>query len=88
MRPLFVDYPDDSRCYDVTDAFLFGPDILVAPVAEYQQRTRDVYLPKGATWTDPWTSKSHEGGQAVTVDAPLAVAPVFLRNGAEVPVRP
>ena len=87
MRPLFVDFPDDNRCYDIADAFLFGQDILVAPVTEYQQRQRDVYLPRSATWTDPWSSKRYEGGQTVTVDAPLKVVPVFLKNDAEVPLK-
>jgi len=44
-------------------------------------RTRDVYLPAGARWTDAATGEEHDGGRWVTVPAPLDVVPVFLRDG-------
>lgn len=86
MRPLFVDFSGDERAWAVDDQFLFGPDILVAPVAEYGARSRDVYLPEGATWTDPWTGAVHPGGAVVSLAAPLDRVPVLLRDGADVPV--
>jgi alpha-D-xyloside xylohydrolase len=82
MRPLFFDFPEDSDSWNVEDAYMFGPDILVAPVMEEGARTRTVYLPAGAVWTDAYTKKTYEGGQTVTVPAPLDVIPVFLRDGA------
>ena len=87
MRPLFVDFPDDPDAWDVEDAFLFGPDILVAPVAEAGARSRWVYLPAGSDWTDPWTGTVHTGGSSIELDAPLDRVPVLLREGADVPVR-
>jgi alpha-D-xyloside xylohydrolase len=68
------------------DAFLFGPDLLVAPVTEYGARSRRVYLPRGADWTDPWSGQTHPGGTEIVLDAPLERAPVLVREGAEVPI--
>jgi alpha-D-xyloside xylohydrolase len=82
MRPLFYDFPQDKECWNVEDAYMFGPDLLVAPVMEEGVRTRSVYLPAGAAWTDASTKKTYDGGQTVTVPAPIDVIPVFLRDGA------
>ncbi|PYF99293.1 alpha-D-xyloside xylohydrolase [Georgenia satyanarayanai] len=82
MRGLFHDFPDDARAWDVGDQFLLGPDVLVAPVVVEGARSRDVYLPAGSRWTDAATGTEHDGGRWVSVDAPLDVVPVFLRDGA------
>jgi alpha-D-xyloside xylohydrolase len=84
MRPLFVDYPQDAASWEVEDQFLFGPDLLVAPITEAGARSRGVYLPAGSTWCDPVTGASHEGGVTVTAHAPLERIPVFVRAGAAV----
>lgn len=63
-----------------------GTDLLVAPVLTAGARTRTAYLPAGAWWTDAWTGETYEGGTAVTVDAPLERIPLFLRDGARLPV--
>ncbi|HEX9017735.1 MAG TPA: glycoside hydrolase family 31 protein, partial [Anaerolineaceae bacterium] len=81
MRPLFVDYAQDLRCQAVEDAFLFGPDLLVAPVLGLGQRERSVYLPVGADWIDVWSGACHAGGQEIQVPAPLETIPVFARAG-------
>ena len=86
MRPLFVDFPDDEQAWTVEDEFLFGPDVLVAPVTEAGARRRSVYLPKGASWTHAWSGTIHEGGSMVEQDAPLDEIPVYLRDGASVRV--
>jgi alpha-D-xyloside xylohydrolase len=86
MRPLFVDFPGDERAWTVEDEFLFGPDVLVAPVLEAGARERDVYLPAGASWTHVWSGETHTGGAAFTQAAPLSEIPVYLRDGAAVPV--
>lgn len=82
MRPLFYDFKDDPKAWEVEDAYMFGPDILVAPVMEEGLRARNVYLPAGATWTDANTKKTYEGGQTVMVPAPIDIIPVFLRDDA------
>jgi len=84
MRPLFVDFPEDGATWEIDDQFMFGPDILVAPVLHYRQRTRRLYLPEGARWLWGWDrSWSHDGGAHIEVDAPLETIPVFLREGSE-----
>lgn len=88
MRPVFVDFPDDPAAWEVEDAFLFGPDVLVAPVTQYGARDREVYLPAGARWRDPWTGDVHEGGTTVDLPAPLDRVPVLLRDDADLPLRP
>jgi len=86
MRPLFFDFPDDAAAQDVEDQFMFGPDILVAPILAQGQTQRDVYLPTGADWTDPHTGHKHAGGRTITADAPLERVPVYLRSGADLPI--
>jgi len=86
LRPLFLEFPEDPQAWKVEDQHLFGPSLLVAPVMEYQARTRSVYLPAGARWTDVWTGQVHEGGQTITVEAPLERIPVFARDGVQLPV--
>ncbi|SFD80560.1 alpha-D-xyloside xylohydrolase [Actinopolyspora alba] len=84
MRPLFVDYPDDERVWDVEDQFLLGPDVLVAPVTEYGARERSVRLPHGDRWVGAWDGRTFDGGSTITVGAPLETVPVFRREGATV----
>jgi alpha-D-xyloside xylohydrolase len=81
MRPLFVGFPADEECWRIDDAFLFGPDLLVAPVLELGVRGRAVYLPAGASWTDTANGAVHIGGRVIEVTAPLSRIPVFSRNG-------
>jgi alpha-D-xyloside xylohydrolase len=81
MRPMFYGYPDDERSWTVDDQYLFGPDLLVAPVVEAGARDRDVYLPPGSTWTELHSGRTFEGGQVVPAQAALAVIPVYARDG-------
>ncbi|HOF88763.1 MAG TPA: glycoside hydrolase family 31 protein [Armatimonadota bacterium] len=87
MRPLFFDFPDDEAAYAADDQFLFGPDLLIAPVLEQGATRREVYLPDGDRWRDAWTDAIHVGGQWLTVEAPLHCIPVFVRGDAELPLR-
>ena len=80
MRPLFYDFPEDQKAWEVEDQYLFGPDVLVKPVTEAGCRSVSVYLPAGADWTNAWTGQRFQGGQTVTVDAPLEQIPLFTKN--------
>lgn len=80
MRPLFYDFPEDQKAWEVEDQYLFGPDVLVKPVTEAGCRSVSVYLPAGADWTNAWTGRRYPGGQTVTVDAPLDQIPLFTKN--------
>jgi alpha-D-xyloside xylohydrolase len=86
MRPLFYDFPDDPHAWEIEDQYLFGQDILVAPVMELGQRERSVYLPSGACWKNACTGEVFDGGTSIVCPAPLDVIPIFLRNGADLPV--
>ena len=81
MRPLCYDFPDDEQAWQIEDAYMFGPDILVAPVLYDGKRQRTVYLPTGCRWRDHARGEIIEGGQVRVADAPLSRIPVFLREG-------
>jgi alpha-D-xyloside xylohydrolase len=82
MRGMFHEFPRDAACWDLADQYMFGPDVLVAPVVEAHATARRVYLPEGATWTDLHSGAVHEGGQWIDAAAPIDVIPVFARDGA------
>ncbi len=81
MRTMFYEFPEDESCWILKDQYMFGGDLLVAPVAYENMTARDVYLPVGSGWTSLWSGESYEGGQVVHVDAPIDIIPVFLRDG-------
>ncbi len=83
MRPLFFDFSGDKTAWETEDEYMFGSDILVAPVMEEGARERSVYLPEGAEWTDAYTKKTYSGGQRITVPAPIDIIPVFFKNDAK-----
>ncbi|HVF68397.1 MAG TPA: glycoside hydrolase family 31 protein, partial [Pyrinomonadaceae bacterium] len=88
MRPLWFEYPDDSRTYLIEDEYLVGGDLLVAPVVTESVTRRRVYFPAGDDWVDWWTGKRYEGGKDADVDAPLDRLPLFARAGAILPTIP
>jgi alpha-D-xyloside xylohydrolase len=81
MRAMFHEFPLDQNAWDCDDQYLLGPDLLIAPIIEAGATSRNVCLPAGATWTHIWSGKTFEGGQVVTVDAPIEEIPVFSRDG-------
>ena len=84
IRTLFYEFPEDKRAWDIDDEYLFGPDLLVAPVMYEKTDKRFVYLPEGCRWTNSHTREVFEGGTTIEVDAPLDIIPVFIREGAKV----
>ncbi len=87
MRPLFFDFPDDELCYTTEDQYMFGPDLLIAPVLEYQVNTRKVYFPAGASWKDALTGKVYKGGHTINYAVSLENIPVFCRDGFEFKIK-
>ncbi len=79
MRPLFYDFSEDTKAWEIEDEYMFGPDFLVAPILYADMRKREVYLPSGSKWKNYWTGETFDGGRAIEVDAPLAQLPLFTR---------
>jgi len=86
MRPLFMDFSNDSLVARLGDEYMFGPSILVAPVTSYQARNREVYLPKGSSWYDFYTGIFYQGGQKLNADASVDRLPLYIKAGAIIPV--
>jgi alpha-glucosidase/alpha-D-xyloside xylohydrolase len=87
MRALWLHYPDDPAAVARGDEYLWGRDILVAPVVEKGAVSRRVYLPHGA-WHDFWTGERHEGGVEINRAVDLETLPLYVRAGAIVPMGP
>jgi alpha-glucosidase (family GH31 glycosyl hydrolase) len=85
MRPLVLNHPDDPHVWDLGTEYLWGDDLLVAPVTRSGATHWPVYLPAG-TWHDFWTHDVHRGPCAVTVAAPLDTLPLFVRGGSIIPL--
>jgi len=87
-RALVFDFPNDPKVRDMWDEFMYGDDLLVAPVWRTGQRSRQVYLPEGS-WQDFWNrSATYQGPTTISVDAPLDTIPVFIKAGAQLPPTP
>ncbi len=80
MRPMFFDFPKDENCYTVEDQYMFGPDILVAPVTDAGATSRTIYLPEGSKWKDALSGKTYKGGQTIELKVSIENIPVFTRN--------
>jgi alpha-glucosidase/alpha-D-xyloside xylohydrolase len=87
IRALWLHYPDDATAVARGDEYLYGRDMLVAPVVEKGATSRSVYLPKGA-WYDFWTREKMEGGREITRKVDLETIPLYVRAGAIVPLGP
>ncbi|MGH7245052.1 MAG: TIM-barrel domain-containing protein [Phycisphaerales bacterium] len=84
IRPMAFAFPEDEAATREQFQYMFGPDLLAAPM--YQSGTqRPVYLPRGK-WRDYWSGELQEGPRTVIVDAPLERMPLFVREGAIIPM--
>lgn len=97
LRLLAFDFPKDQKACAVRDQFLFGHSLMVCPVTEpmyfgvgskpiEKEKTRTVYLPEGCAWYDFHTNTRYEGGQTITVDAPISKIPLFVKEGSILPM--
>lgn len=100
LRALAFDFREDTKTYDISDQYMFGPAFLVNPVTEpmyYEsgsmelpgvKRVRRVYLPETSSWYDFWTGGRLAGGQELEAAAPLGIMPLFVKAGSIVPMGP
>src|SRR5439155_13480787 len=90
VRAMWMHYPDDRVAVARGDQYLWGRDILVAPVVEKGATSRRVYLP-GGSWYDFWTNAKHNvsgGGREIDRAVDLETMPLFVRAGAILPLDP
>ena len=83
MRPMFFDFHEDEICYTLEDQYMYGEDILFAPIMEKDSTERKVYLPKG-NWVLTKDKTVYTGGQWITVHAELNEYIAFVKEGSEV----
>lgn len=92
VRPMALAFADDPRAVRVDDQYLFGPDLLVAPVVDLTAELaiamlpslRTVYLPTGE-WIDFWSGQRHTGPTSLTQLVPIDQMPIYVRAGAQLP---
>lgn len=83
MRPLFYDFPNEKKAWNISDEYMFGPDILVCPILYEEQRRREVYLPNG-TWRDLNNGNLINGSCSFEYEAPIEYIPVFIKAESDV----
>ena len=87
MRAMWLHYPEDGNAKDMGDQYLWGRDLLVAPVYTKGATSRKVYLPEGE-WYDWWTLKKENGGQSILKEVDMSIMPIYVRSGAILPLDP
>ena len=87
MRSLWLHYQDDPDAVGRGDEYLWGRDVLVAPVVEKGAASRRLYLPRGR-WFDFWTGERFDGGREMERAVDLETVPLFIREGAILPFGP
>ena len=87
LRALWLHHPDDPKAVARQDEYLWGRDVLVAPVVEQGATSRKIYLPHGA-WFDFWTGERVQGGAEISREVDLETTPLYVRAGAILPLGP
>lgn len=83
MRTLFYEFPEDEKTWEIDNTYMFGDEILVAPIMNYKDRSREVYLPKGYTWENIFSGISYAGGEVYEIECPLEEIPIFLNKNSK-----
>ena len=83
MRPMFFEFPDDPKCYELWDQYMYGPDILFAPIYNEHQTDREVYLPAGE-WVSVLDGRIYQGGASISVHAEIDQYIALVRKGQDV----
>ncbi len=102
MRGLAMDFTGDPETFDIRDQFMFGPALMICPVAREQYfpldktkeqglsdvKSRSVYLPAGYDWYDFWTGEKIAGGKVISRETPIDIIPIYVRAGSIIPMGP
>ncbi|MDR6125285.1 alpha-glucosidase [Bacillus sp. SLBN-46] len=87
FRPMIFNFENEVNTHNISDQFMIGDSLLVAPIYLPGQDYRAVYLPEG-TWYDYWNNKKYNGGQYIVAKASLETMPLFVKSGAVIPEFP
>ena len=87
MRAMWLEYPDDQNARKIGDQYLWGSEMLIAPVYEKGATVRKIYLPEGE-WYDWWTNKEESGGRTINRKVDLSVMPIYIKAGSIIPIDP
>lgn len=88
MRGLVMDFGSDTAVGHIGDQYMFGPSLLINPVYTYKATSRQVYLPAFTGWYDLYSGQYQKGGQYITAAAPYERMPIYVKEGAIIPVGP
>jgi oligosaccharide 4-alpha-D-glucosyltransferase len=86
MRPMFFEEEDNEKLFTIENQYFWGNNLLIAPVFEKEQQTREVYFPKNNSWFDFYTGQKFEGGKSESVNLTRENIPVYVRGGAFIPM--
>jgi len=87
MRAMWIHYPEDVKARSIGSQYLWGRDIIIAPVFKKGATNWNIYLPKG-DWYDWWTGEKKMGGQTISREVDMATMPIYVRAGAIIPFDP
>jgi len=85
MRNMYMEYPSDSCCSEISGQYMFGDSLLVAPVFEEHADCREVYLPEGI-WTDLFSGRELKGGKYIKAAAGIDRIPVYVKENSIIPL--
>jgi len=86
MRALVMDFGKDIKTHNISDQYMFGPDIMVCPVYTYKATSRNAYFPANTNWYDFESNKHIAGGQTLNISAPYERIPLYVKEGAILPM--
>jgi alpha-glucosidase len=88
LRSMFLNFQDDDECFthNAQYQFMIGDNLLVAPVLSETENSKKLYLPAGK-WLDWWSNRVYEGNQWIFVEAPINKIPLFIKEGAVIPMQ-
>ncbi len=85
-RALVIEFQDDPNVWNISNEFMFGDNLLVAPITD-DTNTREIYFPKGV-WTDWWNGERIKGGKWINVEVDIETLPLYIREGGIIPIGP
>ncbi len=85
IRPMLLEFQDDARFADVSDQYMLGDRVLIAPIIEPGATARKIILPRG-TWHDFWSNQTYDGNSEIDYAAPLDRLPILIRGGSILPM--